>query len=177
EQSPEGCRLVEQGDAGNHRTEGADRAPHRVGGAHRDGTLAAHCLEQQEHADHHADRKGAQPQRQGFAAGLLGLAEADGKAGLEQTTDDQHDPVDAHVLPLCGWKVSPANYPKAGELGTEEGRPALTGAVTAATMWILSFRIEDLALAPSASRLNVYRQPGFMPFVIARLLAVFAMQI
>ncbi|SDS97362.1 Predicted arabinose efflux permease, MFS family [Halopseudomonas litoralis] len=29
----------------------------------------------------------------------------------------------------------------------------------------------------SASRLNVYRQPGFMPFVIARLLAVFAMQI
>ncbi|WP_275425468.1 MFS transporter [Pseudomonas saudimassiliensis] len=32
-------------------------------------------------------------------------------------------------------------------------------------------------MAPSASRLNVYRQPGFMPFVIARLLAVFAMQI
>ena len=31
---------------------------------------------------------------------------------------------------------------------------------------------------PSAApRLNVYRQPGFMPFVIARLLAVFAMQI
>ena len=29
----------------------------------------------------------------------------------------------------------------------------------------------------SASHLNVYRQPGFMPFVIARLLAVFAMQI
>ncbi|WP_394241286.1 MFS transporter [Halopseudomonas laoshanensis] len=30
---------------------------------------------------------------------------------------------------------------------------------------------------PSLSRANVYRQPGFLPFVIARLIAVFAMQI
>src|SRR5690606_31509924 len=41
----------------------------------------------------------------------------------------------------------------------------------------LSALIEDVALSPAPGRLSVFRQPGFMPFVIARLLAVFAMQI
>ena len=36
---------------------------------------------------------------------------------------------------------------------------------------------EDVSLRLLPSRLNLFRQPGFMPFVIARLLAVFAMQI
>src|SRR5690606_34146544 len=36
---------------------------------------------------------------------------------------------------------------------------------------------EDVSLRLLPSRLNLFRQPGFLPFVIARLLAVFAMQI
>ena len=32
-------------------------------------------------------------------------------------------------------------------------------------------------MQPLPSRLSLFRQPGFMPFVIARLLAVFPMQI
>ena len=96
---PEGDRLMEEEYADKHRTHRTYASPDGIGRAYRYGL---HRLRKQYHAERKAQKKARTPKIIFNSGQPLHLSEAEGKAGLTESGQNENQPVHVHFVKTGG---------------------------------------------------------------------------